>query len=303
MNAIEATGISKHYGKKEVLTAIDLIVPDGAIHALLGPNGAGKTSLVEILEGHRARTSGRLRVIGCDPGVAREFSVLRKNIGVVLQQTMLEPGISAVDLVRRQASYYLSPMDVDNLLERVGLAGAKATLVRALSGGMRRRLDIALALVGRPALLMLDEPSTGLDPVSRRSIRELIAEVNREGTSVVLTSHDLEEVQELASVVHILDGGRVVANGSPREIIRSSNAPTTVRFRRPALGGELLPDGAVIDDDIVTYRTSDGEMLVQSLNSWAHSSQNELADLSIVPPTLDDAYVTLIRAGERLRAS
>lgn len=221
MNAITVENLVKSYGTNLVLDDLALEVPEGSIVSLLGPNGAGKTSLVEILEGHRGRDSGLVSVCGLDPEVRKDFKILRTQMGVVLQQTMLEPGISSRDLLRRQASYYANPIPVHELLGMLDLEEKADAFVRTLSGGMRRRLDIALALIGRPRMLFLDEPTTGLDPLSRRKIRNLVKDVNRQGTTVVLTSHDLEEVQELAQNVHVLAAGRFIAEGTPENSLRS----------------------------------------------------------------------------------
>jgi ABC-2 type transport system ATP-binding protein len=300
MNAITTRDVHKSYGTSHALCGVDLDVPTGTVAAVLGPNGAGKTTLVEILEGHRSRTSGSVQVLGRDPADRRDFAVLRTQIGVVMQQTMLEPGVSVRDLVRRQASYYADPLDVDAVLTDVELTEKRDALVRSLSGGTRRRLDIALALVGRPAVLFLDEPTAGLDPLSRRNVRALVRRLNQDGTTVVLTSHDLDEVQELADHVSVLDGGRIVTAGSPTQIIRASAAPTHVEFARP-LGVDLagLPAGAQVDDEVVAYETTDDDELTRALRLWSDQQGVPLHRLAIIPPRLDDAYAALLGAGPR----
>lgn len=300
MNVITTRELRKSYGAFHALGGVDLDVPAGTVAAVLGPNGAGKTTLVEILEGHRSRTSGTVSVLGCDPADRREFAVLRTQIGVVMQQTMLEPGVSVRNLVRRQASYYANPLDVDHVLADVELTGQRDALVRSLSGGTRRRLDIALALVGRPLVLFLDEPTAGLDPLSRRNVRALVRRLTHDGTTVVLTSHDLDEVQELADDVSVLDGGRVVTSGTPSQIIRTSSAPTHIEFARPA-GADLdrLPAGAVLQDDLVVYRTTDDDELTRALRQWSDEQGVPLERLAIIPPRLDDAYAALLGTDSR----
>ncbi|MEE2041753.1 ABC transporter ATP-binding protein [Nocardiopsis sp. CT-R113] len=298
MHAINAIDITKDYGKGEVLHGISYQVPAGEIAALLGPNGAGKTTLIEILEGHRGRTSGRLSVLGLDPGNRRDFSVLRRRMSVVLQQTMLEPGMSVRDILRRHASYYPDPLDIDEVLEQVDLVEKRSALVKSLSDGMRRRLDLALALTGRPELLFLDEPTTGLDPVSRRRIRALIGGLRESGTTVVLTSHDLTEVQELADRVDVIRDGAILASGSPEDLVRGSAASTVVEFAAPGVAEERLPDGASLVNGRVRIHTDDQDTVVREVQEWATRERTEISGLTIVPPSLDDAYIAMLETGK-----
>ncbi|MFE3460953.1 ABC transporter ATP-binding protein [Nocardiopsis aegyptia] len=297
MQAITATGITKDYGKGEVLHGISYQVPTGQIAALLGPNGAGKTTLIEILEGHRGRTSGQLSVLGLDPGDRRDFARLRRRMSVVLQQTMLEPGLSVRDILRRHASYYPDPLDIDEVLDQVELSEKRTALVKSLSDGMRRRLDLALALTGRPELLFLDEPTTGLDPVSRRRIRALVSGLRDSGTTVVLTSHDLAEVQELADRVDVIRDGDFIASGSPADLVRGSDAATVVEFAAPDAAAERLPEGAVLVDGRVRIRTHDQDTVVREVQAWAERERTEITGLTIVPPSLDDAYIAMLETG------
>ncbi|MFD6948770.1 ABC transporter [Nocardiopsis sp. TSRI0078] len=297
MHAIQATDITKDYGKGEVLHGISYQVPTGQIAALLGPNGAGKTTLIEILEGHRGRTSGRLSVLGLDPGSRRDFAQLRRRMSVVLQQTMLEPGMSVRDILRRHASYYPDPLDIDEVLDQVDLAEKRSALVKSLSDGMRRRLDLALALTGRPELLFLDEPTTGLDPVSRRRIRGLVSGLRDSGTTVVLTSHDLTEVQELADRVDVIRDGEFIASGSPEDLVRGSSAFTVVEFADPGVASERLPEGAAIVNGRVRIRTEDQDAVVREVQEWAERERTEISGLTIVPPSLDDAYIAMLETG------
>ncbi|WP_017590580.1 ABC transporter ATP-binding protein [Nocardiopsis ganjiahuensis] len=297
MYAINATDITKDYGKGEVLHGISYQVPTGQIAALLGPNGAGKTTLIEILEGHRGRTSGQVEVLGLDPGNRRDFAELRTRMSVVLQQTMLEPGLSVRDILRRHASYYPDPLGVDEALEQVELTEKRSALVKSLSDGQRRRLDLALALTGRPELLFLDEPTTGLDPVSRRRIRALVSGLRESGTTVVLTSHDLTEVQELADRVDVIRDGAFIASGTPGDLVRGSAAFTVVEFARPTGVGDRLPEGAELVDDRVRILTDDQDAVVERVQSWARDEGTRISGLTIVPPSLDDAYVAMLESG------
>lgn len=294
MYAIQATDITKDYGKGNVLHGVSYRVPIGQIAALLGPNGAGKTTLIEILEGHRGRTSGRLSVLGLDPGDRRDFARLRRRMSVVLQQTMLEPGMSVRDILRRHASYYPDPLDIDDVLAQVDLVDKRSALVKSLSDGMRRRLDLALALTGRPELLFLDEPTTGLDPVSRRRIRALVAELRDSGTTVVLTSHDLAEVQELADRVDVIRSGEFIASGTPDELVRGSAAFTVVEFADPGVAAERLPEGAALVNGRVRIQTKEQDAVVRRLQEWAEREKTEINGLTVVPPSLDDAYIAML---------
>lgn len=294
MTAIRATDVTRSYSQRHVLRGISLTVPDGAIVSLLGPNGAGKTTLVEILEGHRRRDSGQLQVLGYDPGSRRDFRHLRRQVGVVLQQTMLEPGLKVRELLRRQASYYHHPLDTGSLSDTLGLDDHVTDPVSALSGGLRRRLDIALALIGRPRVLFLDEPTTGLDPLSRRSIRDLVRQIRAAGTTVLLTSHDLEEVQELADTVHVLDEGVIISDGSPEDLISAAGGQCRVEFRLSGGDPVRLPRGATLLGEKVSYEVDDQAVLLAELGDWARQQGCQLDGLRIIQPTLHDAYAALV---------
>ncbi|MFD6098920.1 ABC transporter ATP-binding protein [Nocardiopsis flavescens] len=302
-HAIDASGITKDYGKGDVLHGIDYRVPTGTVSALLGPNGAGKTTLIEILEGHRGRTSGRLSVLGLDPGDRRDFARLRTRMSVVLQQTVLEPGLSVRDILRRHASYHPDPVGLDEILDQVDLTAKRSALVKSLSGGQLRRLDLALALTGRPELLFLDEPTTGLDPVSRRRIRALVSGLRDSGTTVVLTSHDLAEVQELADRVDVIRDGAFLATGTPDELVRSSSAFTVVEFADPGVAADRLPDGANLVNGRVRIHTDDQDTVVRDVQAWAEREKATISGLTIVPPTLDDAYLAMLDAGAQKTTS
>jgi ABC-2 type transport system ATP-binding protein len=214
--AVDITGLVKRYGARTAVDHLDLVAPRGAVTAVLGPNGAGKTTTIEICEGFRKPDAGAVRVLGLDP--QRDHRELMPRIGVMLQSGGVYPGARAGEMLRLIASYAADPLDVDTLLDRVGLTDVARTPYRRLSGGEQQRLSLAMALVGRPELVFLDEPTAGLDPHARRSAWALIEELKTRGVSVVLTTHYLEEAEHLADQVVIVDRGRVVAAGPPSEI-------------------------------------------------------------------------------------
>lgn len=299
MPAITAVGLRKSYRDKEALRGIDIEVPEGSVVAMLGPNGAGKTSLIEILEGHRRRSGGDVSVLGFDPGDRRDFLRLRELIGVVLQNTVLETTASVRTLLRRQASYYVTPLDIDELITDVGLNDAASRRVGSLSGGTKRRLDIALALVGRPRILFLDEPTTGLDPASRRQIHTQIENACAAGTTVVLTSHDLDEVDRLSHLVTVLAQGRVVASGTPAQVVRDSGAQPCVEFELPAgaTTEHLPPQARVLGSRVRIPVTHDGDL--GAVERWSEAQGVDIPRATVVQPRLEDAYLTIVEGLEK----
>jgi ABC-2 type transport system ATP-binding protein len=274
VNAIEVRGLVKSYGAREVLHGIDLIVPTGEVFALLGPNGAGKTTTVEILEGYRRRDEGGVLVLGTDPATAR--SDFRARIGIVLQSSAVYPLLTVREIVELFAGYYPAPRDAGEVIELVGLEEKQAARVRTLSGGQLRRLDLALALVGDPELIFLDEPTTGFDPAARRQAWETIRGLRRLGTTILLTTHYMEEAEALADRVAILRGGQIVATGSPRELL-AGHASVEIRFRR---NGE----GVVIDTDEPTR-------VLNELTADALARGIELEELEVHRRSLEDVYL------------
>ena len=217
MSAIEVSGLKKSYGAREVLHGVGFRVEAGEVFALLGPNGAGKTTTVEILEGYRDRDEGAVQVLGTDP--ARSGSEFRARIGIVLQSSAVYPLLSVREILELFAGYYERARDVGDVIELVGLGEKREARVRTLSGGQLRRLDLALALIGDPELIFLDEPTTGFDPAARRQAWETIRDLRALGKSILLTTHYMEEAQTLADRLAILRDGRIVATGSPRELL------------------------------------------------------------------------------------
>ena len=240
--AIVVQGLGKDYGRLRAVDGVSFRVMRGEIYALLGPNGAGKTTTVEILEGHRKRTSGSVRVLGFDPGTGgRGF---RERIGIVLQSGGIDAELTVREIMSLYASFYARPRDVMETIDQAGLSGKRRARVRTQSGGQLRRLDLALALIGDPELLFLDEPTTGFDPNARRDAWDMIAGLRRRGTTVLLTSHYLDEVQRLANRVGVLSHGHLVEEATPGTLGGRDITGTVISFRLPApLAAVPLPPG------------------------------------------------------------
>jgi ABC-2 type transport system ATP-binding protein len=302
MPAIEVQGLSVRYGDLVAVDGVDLVAEAGSILALLGPNGAGKTSTVETLEGYRRRAAGAVSVLGLDP--ARDHAALTRRVGVMLQRGGVYPGMGPAEALRLFASYYPRPLDPSALLERVGLAGVAATAWRRLSGGEQQRLSLALALVGRPEVVFLDEPTAGVDVGGRQVIRSVIAGLRDEGVCVVLTTHQLEEVERLADRVVIIDRGRVVADGTPADLV-TSGAGRSIRFGAPPgidVGGLATALGAPaveVDPGEYEVRTAPSPAAVAALTAWLAERDLPLADLRAGRERLEDVFLRLTAgAGE-----
>jgi ABC-2 type transport system ATP-binding protein len=288
--AISVRGLRKRYGDLDAVNGVDLEVRRGEVFALLGPNGAGKTTTVEILEGYRDRTAGEVSVLGEDP--ARRSLSLRRRVGIVLQSTGVDPFLTVRETVESYAGYYPAPRDVDEVLHVVGLDEKRDAKVVKLSGGQRRRLDVAVALAGDPELLFLDEPTTGFDPGARRNAWDVIRNLASLGKTVFLTTHYMDEAQNLADRVAVIARGEIVAEGHPDEIGGRRQADTTIRFVRP--DGDLPAiAGAGATDGVVELRTSAPTRVLHELTAWATSRNVELEGLEVVRPTLEDVYLEL----------
>ncbi|WP_460604320.1 ABC transporter ATP-binding protein [Jatrophihabitans fulvus] len=308
--AVEIVDLVKAYGSGERTTrAVDglsLTLPRGGVLALLGPNGAGKTTTIEICEGFRRPDSGRVRVLGLDPHA--DAAALRPRVGVMLQDGVGGyTGASALELLRLFASYAVRPQDPRALLDVVGLGDAARTAVKRLSGGQRQRLSLALALIARPELVFLDEPTAGMDPQSRRGTWELVRSLRADGVTVVLTTHFLDEAEQLADTVVVMDAGRIVAQGSPAELTRAG-AEGQIRFRAEqdlpvAKLVEALPAGtSVVEDSPGRYLVT-GEVtpqLLATLTAWCAAQQVLPEDLHVEKRTLEDVFLDL--TGRELRA-
>jgi ABC-2 type transport system ATP-binding protein len=278
VKAIEVSGLKKSYGPREVLHGVGFTVEAGEVFALLGPNGAGKTTTVEILEGYRGRDEGSVHVLGVDP--SRAGSDFRARIGIVLQSAAVYPLLSVREILELFAGYYERARNVPDVIELVGLAEKTESRVRTLSGGQLRRLDLALALVGDPELLFLDEPTTGFDPAARRQAWDTIRDLRGLGKSILLTTHYMEEAQNLADRLAILRDGHIVATGSPRDLL-SGAAAVEVRYRRN--GEEIV---LTTDEPTRTLHELTGQALAEGL---------ELEDIEVRRRSLEDLYLELTR--------
>ena len=274
----------------EAVRGIDLEVQTGQVFSLLGPNGAGKTTTVEILEGHRKKTSGEVSVLGYDPG--RNERAFKERIGIVLQETGVERFLTVAEAIELFRSYYPNPRPLDEVIEVVGLQEKRDARVMKLSGGQQRRLDVAIGLAGDPELLFLDEPTTGFDPSARRAAWAMIENLKALGKTVFLTTHYMDEAQRLADDVAIIVGGKIVAQGSPATLSAQGEFPTKVTFIRT---GDALPpiDDVRIDGDHVEFETKDAVRDLNRLTSWAADAGEPLTGLQVGPPTLEDIYLEL----------
>jgi ABC-2 type transport system ATP-binding protein len=278
VSAIEVSGLKKSYGPREVLHGVSFSVEAGEVFALLGPNGAGKTTTVEILEGYRRRDDGTVQVLGVDP--SRAGTDFRARIGIVLQSAAVYPLLSVREILDLFAGYYKRARNVPEVIELVGLAEKSESRVRTLSGGQLRRLDLALALVGDPELIFLDEPTTGFDPAARRQAWDTIRDLRGLGKSILLTTHYMEEAQNLADRLAILRDGRIVATGSPRELLSGASG-VEVRYRR---NGEEI---------VVT--TDEPTRVLHELTGQALAEGVELEDIEVRRRSLEDLYLELTR--------
>ncbi|MEU5563583.1 ABC transporter ATP-binding protein [Micromonospora musae] len=295
MSALVVDGLRKRYRDHEAVAGIGFTVEQGEIVALLGPNGAGKTTTLEILEGFRSRDAGRVEVLGRDPGDRAERRWLREQVGLVLQDIAVEPHLRVRETVARSAGYYPAPRDVDEVVELVGLAEKRDAKVKDLSGGQKRRLDLALGVIGDPKLLFLDEPTTGFDPTARRGAWEVVRSLRDLGTTVVLTTHYMDEAQALADQIVVLNAGRVVAQGTPDTIGGRDTARTRIRFARPdGVAPEELPVVPTeIDETNVTLEVDDATEALHRLTGWALARGTSLHRLAVEQPTLEDVYLSL----------
>jgi len=304
--AVEVRDLVKAYGARRAVDGLSLRVAPGSVLALLGPNGAGKTTTIEICEGFRRPGAGSVRVLGLDP--ITDAAALRPRVGVMLQGGVGGyTGAKAIELLRLFASYAARPHDPVALLESVGLADVAQTSVKRLSGGQQQRLSLALALVGRPELVFLDEPTAGMDPQARRGTWELIRRLRGDGVSIVLSTHFLDEAEQLADTVVVVDAGRVVAAGTPAELTRSG-AEGQIRFRatpglRLASLVEALPEGCQAAEPEPGRYLISGEVspqLLATLTAWC-AGQGVLADdLTVERRSLEDVFLEL--TGRELRA-
>src|SRR5262245_17213639 len=276
MPAVSVTDLHKSYGPFEALRGIDFAIEAGEVFGLLGPNGAGKTTTVEILEGYRNRDGGAVEVLGVDP--EHGHGEWRERIGIVLQSSAMYSNLPVAEHVALFAGYFRAPRGVDEVIEIVGLADKRAARVKTLSGGQKRRLDLALGLIGDPEILFLDEPTTGFDPAARRAAWETIRSLRELGKTVLLTTHYLDEAEQLSDRVAVLSEGRIVALGKPSELAGDA-AETEIRYRQN--GREVV------------LRTSEPTRALHELTGQALAAGVELEDLYVRRPTLEETYLSL----------
>ena len=298
-SAVLVRGLRKDFGAVKAVRGVDLEVKSGEVLALLGPNGAGKTTIVEILEGYQNAGAGEVAVLGFDPRHDRRRMLER--VGIVLQETAVEQFLTVREVLKRRSAYYPHPRDPDSVIKLVGLSDKAGARVRTLSGGLQRRLDLGLALVGDPELLFLDEPTTGFDPNARREAWEIVRNLTGEGRTVLLTTHYMDEAQVLADRVAVIAKGLIVATGTPDSIGGRDTGTATVRF--------VLPEGATVaefglSESSLTVSPVDGRRMVEvethsptpllhRLTSWAVARQTELEGLEVARPSLEDVYLAL----------
>jgi len=276
--AIEVRGLVKNYGSKSAVAGIDLRVENGEIFALLGPNGAGKTTTVEILEGYRNATAGEVNVLGFDPATKGEAGQRWRNrIGIVLQSTSDAADLSVLETISHFANYYEKPRDVNQVISEVGLEEKIDAKVRELSGGQRRRLDVALGIIGSPELIFLDEPTTGFDPEARRSFWDLIKLLKSEGSTILLTTHYLDEAQALADRVGVINNGKIIEIATPQTLGGRNNAPAKVCWLEDGVTKEILSKDP----------TAEVAKLSQRFNG-------QIPELEVLRPNLEEIYLKMI---------
>ncbi|MDK1019717.1 MAG: ABC transporter ATP-binding protein [Actinomycetota bacterium] len=297
MAVIEVQGLVKHYGEVEAVCGVDLSIDAGEVFALLGPNGAGKSTIVEILEGHRAKTSGSVSVLGYDP--AKAGRSYRERIGIVLQETAVEEQLTVKEAIDVYGSMYPKRRKTGELIELVGLGEKTDSRIKALSGGQRRRLELALGIVGDPELVFLDEPTTGFDPSARRQAWSIVENLTSLGKTVLLTTHYMDEAQYLADRVAVIAKGQIVAEGTPDTLGGRETASTLITFQMSGHSIEGLPSNEVTlsENGRVTVRSMDPTGDLHRITGWAIERGVELAGLSVTRPSLEDIYLELIGEG------
>ena len=296
MPAIEVSGLRRSYGEITAVDGVSFQVARGEVFCLLGPNGAGKTTTVEILEGYRSRSAGEAQVLGIDPATGAR--ALREQVGIVLQQCGLQQDLTVAELLEMYGRYHLRNRPVDEVLELVELTEKRGVRAKALSGGQRRRLDLALALVGDPELIFLDEPTTGFDPQARRQAWGTIRSLCELGKTIFLTTHFMDEAQFLADRVAVMSGGRIIASGAPDELGGRDLRPAEIRFSLPpghdvAETPELPAERREVEGDRVVVLTREPVRATHILTGWALEHDIDLGHFSVAQPTLEDIYLEL----------
>ena len=280
--AIEVNGLVKRFDSFTAVNGVSFEIGPGQVTALLGPNGAGKTTTIEILEGFQSPTAGTVRVLGANP--RQGGSAWRARIGLLLQTTSLDAQLTVTEAIALYGSLYRKPMTVTEVLDAIDLTEDAGTRIGALSGGQKRRVDLGIAIIGRPELLFLDEPTTGLDPEIRRRMWQIIERLTAAGTTTLLTTHYMDEAQHLASRVIVLADGQIAADATPAEL-RAKGGPPVISFRPPVGSPELPPT--------LANRTLSGTDDLIALVTWARDQHVDLTGLEVSPPSLEDAYLSL----------
>jgi ABC-2 type transport system ATP-binding protein len=295
VDAVRVEGLIKRYGDLEAVSGVSFTVDAGETFALLGPNGAGKTTTVEVLEGFRLRDRGHVEVLGHDPADRAGERRFRQRIGVVLQELAVEPFLSVRQALARSAGFYPRPRPVDEVLHLVGLDHKADARIKTLSGGQQRRLDLGLGIIGNPELLFLDEPTTGFDPSARRAAWDLVRSLTHGGTTVILTTHYMDEAEALADRVAIISGGRIVAKGAPQSLGGRDTGEARIRFRLPpAVSVSDLPVMVTLSNGgVVEIRTQEPVPVMAALANWALHEQVDLIGLTVERSTLEDVYMRL----------
>jgi ABC-2 type transport system ATP-binding protein len=295
--AVAVRNLVKSYGDKQAVRDVSFEVEKGEVFALLGPNGAGKTTTIEILEGFRERSGGEVETLGVDPANRASQRWLRSHIGVVLQELAVEPYYTVRQVLSRNAGYYPSPRPIDEVIALVGLTEKADERIKTLSGGQQRRLDVGLGVIGNPELLFLDEPTTGLDPSGRRDTWNLIRQLAADGTTVMLTTHYMDEVEALADRVAVLSRAQIVAAGTPASIGGRDSGVVTIRFALPdgVSATDLPVSECTLDEGQIEIHTEDELHVLHDLTGWAIERDLTLPGLAVVRVTLEDVYLQLTK--------
>ncbi len=297
MSVIEVQNLVKHYDDVEAVAGVDLFVEAGEVFALLGPNGAGKSTIVEILEGYRTKTSGTVSVLGHEPEKSQRS--YKERIGIVLQETAIEEQLTVAEAIDVYGSLYPNRRQTGELIELVGLEEKTDSRIKALSGGQRRRLELALGIVGDPELIFLDEPTTGFDPSARRQAWRIVENLTSLGKTVLLTTHYMDEAQYLADRVAVIAKGKFVAEGTPDSLGGRETASTLITFQSDGRSLDGLPaaDMVTAENGRVTIRTMDATRDLHRITGWAIERGVELTGLSVSRPSLEDIYLELTGEG------
>jgi len=290
---IEIKGLVKHYGSVEAVRGVDLTVEHGEVFALLGPNGAGKTTIVEILEGHRQATDGYVRVLGHDP--ARAELEYKDRIGIVLQETSVEQELTVREALDIYGSVFSNRLETEHLVDIVGLNDKIDARIGTLSGGQTRRLELALGIVGDPELIFLDEPTTGFDPSARRKAWEVIHNLRSLGKTILLTTHYMDEAQNLSDRLAIISEGVIVAEGTPETLGDRQLSATRISFAHT--GDEPLPFSAAVENGMVVIESKEPIQDLHRLTTWAIDNAIAIRDIEVTRPSLEDVYLSLTDDG------